>query len=419
SVTVQGFEDINGQRGAQVNITATGSEGNPGSEGHFTSDAAASSTIIRGTEGGSHTTELTVPGLTGIVCEEAGYEGTVAGATAESVSVTPAYGKCKTTKGTAGEVNVDLNGCQYQFTIEKKSSGDNPADLVCSGATKFITVTHPNCEIRIPAQTVSGLAYTTTVESSKHAITVDATVKGLETNFEAGACVLLGTKKESELSGSVTVKGRELAGEGEGAPVDITAEPGRLTSDSPSGSTIITGGEGDSHTTELTVPGLTGIVCEEASYEGTAEGEIAQAITVTPSYNDCKTTRGRAGEVKVDLNECQYQFIVGLEPAGDNAVALVCPGASKFIAVTHPNCEIRIPAQNNITGVAYTTTVESEKQAITVDATVKGLETNFESGACVLLGTKEESELSGSATVQGFEDDQFRQVNITATGSEG
>jgi len=53
------------------------------------------------------------------------------------------------------------------------------------------------------------------------------------------------------------------------------------------------------------------------------------------------------------------------------------------MAITHQDCEIRIPSQNNINGVAYNTiVVENDKHAITLTATAKGFTASFEaSGA--------------------------------------
>lgn len=197
---------------------------------------------------------------------------------------------------------------------------------------------------------------------------------------------------------------------------------GHFTSDATTGSTIFKGTQSGTHTTELTVPGLTGIVCEEASYEGTATGATVESVTIVPKLAKCKTTGGTTGELTVDMNGCQGQSTIGKNSTADNTVDIVCPGATKFAAITHPACEIRMPAQNNIVGVAYNTVVENSKHALTVVATAKGFTIHFESGFCVLLGTKQTAEVTGSVTVQGFNDNSGTagsQVNVTATGSEG
>ena len=198
---------------------------------------------------------------------------------------------------------------------------------------------------------------------------------------------------------------------------------GHFTSES-GGATIITGIETPSHSTELTVPGLTGIVCGEARYEARFAFSTSTEASVTPTYGNCKTTGGAAKEVTVDVNGCTYRLTIGKKSTADNTADLVCGGATNFIAITHPSCEMRIPAQNNIVGVAYNTTIEEGKHAITLSATAKGFTTNFESGLCVLLGTKHTSELTGSVVAVAFEESsgpllEGKSVGITATGSEG
>lgn len=183
--------------------------------------------------------------------------------------------------------------------------------------------------------------------------------------------------------------------------------------------TTITGSENSTHFTELTVPGLTGIRCTTASYSGTTSATTVTQITITPSYANCETTGGTPGEVTVDVNGCAYIFTIGKKSTADNTVDLECNGAKPYIAVTHQGCEIRVPAQNNIVGVAYNTTVENNKHAITLTATASGFTTNFEAGFCVLLGTSHTSTLSGSVTVTGKNTATGAAVGITATGSEG
>jgi hypothetical protein len=189
--------------------------------GHFTSEATH--TILKGTdETGANRTELRVTGLTGFVCDGPTYEGTANATTVESITITPTYasGTCHTREGSTGNTSVDVNGCQYTFTIGTKSTGDNTVDLICPGEKKYIAVTHEGCEIRIPAVTkLKGVAYNTVVIAGKHAITAKATVSGFEANFEAGFCILLGTAHTGELIGSVNVQGFDTLNN----PVGITA----------------------------------------------------------------------------------------------------------------------------------------------------------------------------------------------------
>jgi hypothetical protein len=187
--------------------------------GHFTSEATH--TIISGVdETGANQPEIKVPGLTGIICDGSSYSGTANATTVESVTMTPSYGACHTTGGATGSTLVDFNGCQYTFTIGKKSTADNTVDLICAGEKKYIALTHEGCEVRIPAANkLKGVAYNTTTIEGKHAITLKITLAGFEANFEAGFCILLGTAHTGELVGSVNVTGKDTTG----AAVGITA----------------------------------------------------------------------------------------------------------------------------------------------------------------------------------------------------
>jgi hypothetical protein len=218
------------------------------------------------------------------------------------------------------------------------------------------------------------------------------------------------------------------------AAMNATAETGgHFTSDSPNKKTTITATEeqGTSHHTVFEVEGLGGITCKHVLYEGTFEGETVTSVRLTPTYTHC-TTVGTATAVTVDPNECGFEFFVAKKiTTKHSTVKILCKGATKYIAVTHPECEIRIPEQT-LTGISYATTLET-KHTITATATVgtealPKITTHFEKGFCVLLGTTHPASFSGSVTVKGFEDKgndathpygiEGGQVNITATSIE-
>jgi hypothetical protein len=202
--------------------------------------------------------------------------------------------------------------------------------------------------------------------------------------------------------------------------MNATAETGgHFTSEAAH--TIIKGtGETGANQTELKVPGLTGIVCDGDTYEGTANATTVESLTITPTYpaGSCHTTGGATGKTSVDVNGCQYTFKIGKKSTADNTVDLICAGEKKYIAVTHEGCEIRIPAKAGLKGVAYNTTTVAGKHAITLSVTLTGYEENFEAGFCILLGTSHAGELVGSVIVSG-KDTLNNPVGITATGSEG
>lgn len=87
-----------------------------------------------------------------------------------------------------------------------------------------ITITHPNCTIKIPNiaenKHLHGITYDTDTDaiSKKHIITVTADVTKIRGYFEGGLCVFLGTSHTFEMVGSATVSGENAIGE----PVNIT-----------------------------------------------------------------------------------------------------------------------------------------------------------------------------------------------------
>ena len=196
-----------------VDITATGVDTDTGSF-----DLGDDHTVINGFEGESeHFLEFTIASQPGIRCTQSVYEGTSMQTNSSSITISPNWNKCYTTGSSETEWSIDENGCTIQFTIGTKSEGHNVADLVCP--TEPLKLTHPQCTIHIPGQTVTGVAYGQVLESGEHSITLTATAENITTHFESGICQLLGTTQTAKMEGDVTVQGFNTAGE----PVDITA----------------------------------------------------------------------------------------------------------------------------------------------------------------------------------------------------
>jgi hypothetical protein len=199
--------------------------------GHFTNDASNGHATIVGTEnyGTTHMLEFQRTEPTGtptgaaIACTEATYHGTVAAASVNSITVTPTYKNCATTGGTWGEVVVTMNECDYTFRSNSNASTHKPTAhatvTVDCPVGKAIEIHHPNCTITVPGQTPKGgVTYTTTVEG-KHALTVNVTATHIAGEFHGGICIFLGTNKEFDMNGAVTVKGENTNKE----QVNITA----------------------------------------------------------------------------------------------------------------------------------------------------------------------------------------------------
>jgi hypothetical protein len=193
--------------------------------GHFTNDAPNGHATIIATEttGTLHTLHFLKEGGSAeesITCHNAIYTGTINALTVQSMTVTPLWADCTTgSQGTA--FDIDENGCTLTFTSGKTGQTHHTVGYQCP-AGKAIEITHPNCTIRVPPQTVSGITYTTTIEATKHALTMDVTAKGMTSHYEAGICIFLGTSQKMELKGSVTIK----AADTNGNPVNLTETTG-------------------------------------------------------------------------------------------------------------------------------------------------------------------------------------------------
>ena len=197
---------------AVVNASATVS-------GHFTHDNVTNNATIIGTENGTHDLEFREEGSSpedpGITCTHAHYHGEVTAKTVQTVTVKPTYTQCQTTKAATHNVTVHTNGCG--FTLHSRTPpGDATVEVECPTG-KSIVITHPNCEITVPAQKPSathltgGLFYHTTQEGNplKHTLTATVTVKKITGQFHGGLCVFLGTSHLFEMNGSLTVEGKD------------------------------------------------------------------------------------------------------------------------------------------------------------------------------------------------------------------
>lgn len=202
---------------AVVNASAT-------SSGHFTAEPATHHVIIKGEESGTtdrlafyaienNATHTTTEPNNPIECTKATYHGTLEGAaatTTTAVRVRPHYTECRTRSEASHKVVVDIDpnntGCGtnvFEFT----SGGTGTVHVNCT-----ITITHPNCSITIDPQTTSGVTYTTTTESNKHALTINVNAKTISGTYHNGICVFLGTSNHFfEMVGAARVWGEDTA----------------------------------------------------------------------------------------------------------------------------------------------------------------------------------------------------------------
>jgi hypothetical protein len=199
---------------AMVVVNATAQTG-----GHFVSSDPGTTHVI-GTESGAHQLHFVSEGGEAgqrIGCDNDSYTGTVSGGTATEITIAPSWSNCYTTGSPETKFDIHENGCHFVFTVSKTPEGHNTAHVKCPTGVAGIQITHPNCGIRVPPQTVTGVSYKN--EGNPHEVTLTSTVKKITSHYHSGICIFLGTVHSSEMNGSVTVKGFSQAGN----PVSITA----------------------------------------------------------------------------------------------------------------------------------------------------------------------------------------------------
>ncbi|HEX9968478.1 MAG TPA: hypothetical protein VGB06_11110 [Solirubrobacterales bacterium] len=176
--------------------------------GHFVSSDPGTTSIV-GSEGGTHVLHFVSEGGaegSRIGCDNDSYTGSVSGGTATAITITPAWSECYTTGTPGTKFDIDERGCDFSFKVGKNPAGHNTAEVICPAGTAGILITHPNCGIVVPPQSVNGVSYTN--QGTPHEVTLTSTVKGITTYYHSGACIFLGTNHKSEMNGSVTVEGR-------------------------------------------------------------------------------------------------------------------------------------------------------------------------------------------------------------------
>lgn len=170
---------------------------------------------------------------------------------------------------------------------------------------------------------------------------------------------------------------------------------------------------GGSHALEFSIHGMEGgFVCDEAVASGTASTATVTEAVGTLSLNLCRTTDGT--QLAVDENGCQTRITVapGEPSTTEHTNDFICPVGKSF-EITHPNCTITIPPQNNLGGFTYTRIVDNGKHAITVDVATQ-FEVQFHGGICIFLGTSKVGTIKGSTIVRAL-NTEGKQVSVTAT----
>lgn len=153
--------------------------------------------------------------------------------------------------------------------------------------------------------------------------------------------------------------------------------------------------------------------CKTDSYHGIRAGKTFTDVRINPEWEECYTT-GNPNEPVWDIveNDCFFVFRIG-DTGTHHTVELFCPDGKK-IEVKHPNCTVEVPPQL-MNGIVYKTDMINNKHAITLEATVQDIKSQYHAGICIFLGTNHEYEFEGSLTVEGLDPETLAPTNITAT----
>ena len=187
---------------------------------------------------------------------------------------------------------------------------------------------------------------------------------------------------------------------------------GHFTHDGAGGHAIVnqTSVAGSTHQFKFQIDNAAPLLCESFTAFGTVSSGTVQTVEGVTEFKGCHTEGEAPGTLAIHTNGC-----VGTGTSNTTGAItsdLVCP-AGKSITVTHPNCTITAPAQNNISGFTATTTTVEGKHAITLDANVQ-YTVHYEAGICVFLGTKHTMFITGSTIIRG-KDTVGNYINITST----
>jgi hypothetical protein len=194
--------------------------------GHFTTQSSDHHVVFRGTaiHPGTHTLTIqrTVNGTASgspIKCTHIHYFSTRTGWFVTLFPVIwfkPTYTDCSTEGESPHNVLIDVPGPCGENAYEMTSGGSGTVHANCS-----ITLTHPNCRIVLPAQTLSGVSYSATTRNGRAALTANLNLQGITGHFESGFCVFLGTNQTFHMQGSILIWAEDAGGN----PVGITHTP--------------------------------------------------------------------------------------------------------------------------------------------------------------------------------------------------
>jgi hypothetical protein len=277
-------------------------------------------------------------------CKNVSFNGNMAGATADQVTVSPELSSCTLNGSSSGWA---MHGCKYRFNTGKGLSGT--IDIV--GCESPMSTNNSGCEVKIGNQSGIGTVEYKNAGSPETIIAV-ANLNSITFTRTGGvACAgPSGTFHNGTYTGEWTIKGSSA----EGFQVSIRFE---LTSPTPDtvfaaeeAPVTITGSYNGGLSKKMTLGPAGFLNCEGETLSGTASEVKSAAITVTPSYHGCKFANVSIPDEFVHMGGCSYVIHVNgkFDIAGANC-------ASDPITVTRPGCVAAIGPQSGLTTSAYFT----------------------------------------------------------------
>jgi hypothetical protein len=129
---------------------------------------------------------FSIPGIGGIICETASFEGTMSGKTSTSLTVTPKYANCHLEKSEV-PVPVVTTGCSYLITLTETTPVTGIVHLECKAGVQGIYFEVGKCKVTIDPQTFEKLEFENTGSGMSRDVDVIEHIEGIETTSE-GTC---------------------------------------------------------------------------------------------------------------------------------------------------------------------------------------------------------------------------------------
>lgn len=124
---------------------------------------------------------------------------------------------------------------------------------------------------------------------------------------------------------------------------------------------------------EYSAEGVTpGIVCNKTEWKVNTEKETEPDLPFFPKLEECLTTGGTPGSVKIKTNGCAVLLYAakGTTDSTEQTADISC-GVSGQMEITDLACTITIPSQTGLTGITYTKITFNGKKALTAHFNAK------------------------------------------------